>query len=83
MPSFTFVATYEAIIEAGLTPVAVKIDDKLGMSDNAVEDLLDDNVSAIICVHMLGYPCNIEKDSKNLQSEGHKTNRGCCLGIGS
>ena len=66
VPSFTFVATYEAIIEAGLTPVAVRIDDKLGMSDNAVEDLIDDNVSAIICVHMLGYPCNIEEIAKSL-----------------
>ena len=83
VPSFTFVATYEAIIEAGLTPVAVKIDDKLGMSDNAVEDLIDDNVSAIICVHMLGYPCNIEKIAKICNQRDIKLIEDVAWGLGA
>jgi len=63
IPSFTFVATYEAVIESGLIPVAVGIDACLGIDIVDLENNIDSDVSAVICVHMLGYPCDIEKVS--------------------
>lgn len=63
IPSFTFVATYEAVIESGLVPVAIGIDASLGIDVADLEGNIDSSVSAVICVHMLGYPCDVEKIS--------------------
>lgn len=51
---FTFVATVEAILLAGATPVCVDIDKSLNMDLGAVEEALSSRTKAIIPVHMCG-----------------------------
>lgn len=58
--SFTFVATVEAIIEAGATPIVVGIDDSLNMNVDDLEKAITPRTKAIIAVHMLGHPCDID-----------------------
>jgi 8-amino-3,8-dideoxy-alpha-D-manno-octulosonate transaminase len=59
--SFTFVATVEAIVEAGASPVIAEIDHSLNISPEAIEELITPATKAIIVVHMLGIPVDMDK----------------------
>lgn len=58
---FTFASTTHAIVANGLTPVFcdVKMDD-FTIDTDKIEELITDKTSAIIPVHVFGYPCNVE-----------------------
>lgn len=60
MPSFTFVATFEAIMMMGAIPVLVDIDDTLTLDPKAVEKAISPKTKAIMVVHMCGSMGNIE-----------------------
>jgi dTDP-4-amino-4,6-dideoxygalactose transaminase len=57
-PSFTFVATAQAVLYAGGVPLFADIDDDLNLSVSDLERLLDEHpdVGAVIAVHMYGLP---------------------------
>lgn len=61
---FTFVATVEAIIESGATPVCTQVDLSLNMDPNDLLAKITPKTKAVIVVHMLGVPANLEKISK-------------------
>lgn len=54
MPTFTFVATFEAILSVGAVPILVDIDDTLGLEATAVEKAITKRTKAIMPVHMCG-----------------------------
>ena len=54
MPCFTFVASFEAIIMLGATPILVDIDDTLTLDIEAVKAAVTPKTKAIMCVHMCG-----------------------------
>ncbi|KGK30534.1 DegT/DnrJ/EryC1/StrS aminotransferase family protein [Cellulophaga sp. E6(2014)] len=54
MPTFTFVATFEAILAVGAIPVLVDVDETLGLSATAVEKAITERTKAIMPVHMCG-----------------------------
>ncbi len=60
MPSFTFVASFEAIMMMGATPVLVDIDDTLTLDPNAVENAISSKTKAIMVVHMCGSMGNMD-----------------------
>jgi len=57
--SFTFVATVEAIVESGGTPVIVNIDKNLDMDIKDLENKITHKTKCIIPVHMLGTPSDM------------------------
>lgn len=57
--SFTFVATVEAIIEAGAIPVCAEIDGTLNMDPESLRSLITPKTKAVIAVHMLGTPARL------------------------
>ena len=57
--SFTFVATAEAIIEAGATPICTEIDGTLNLDPGDIERRITDRTRAVIAVHMLGTPARL------------------------
>ncbi|MFZ9291131.1 MAG: DegT/DnrJ/EryC1/StrS family aminotransferase [Ilumatobacteraceae bacterium] len=59
--SFTFVATAEAIIEAGAVPVCADVDATLNMDPAALERLIGPRTRAVIAVHMLGTPARLRE----------------------
>jgi len=59
MPTFTFVATFEAIMMVGAIPVIVDIDDTLGLDPSAVEEAITSKTKAIMAVHMCGAMCDM------------------------
>ncbi|MEW7291632.1 DegT/DnrJ/EryC1/StrS family aminotransferase [Aquimarina sp. 2304DJ70-9] len=54
MPTFTFVASFEAILSVGATPILCDIDDTLTLDPKAVEAAITKNTKAIMPVHMCG-----------------------------
>lgn len=61
IPAFTFVATAEAVIEAGAIPVCVEVDATLNMDPQAVADAIGERTAAVIAVHMLGTPARLRE----------------------
>jgi len=71
MPCFTFVASFEAIIMLGATPIIVDIDDTLTLDIDAVKAAVTPKTKAIMPVHMCGSMANLNAlrticDSNNL-----------------
>lgn len=60
VPAFTFVATIEAVLELGAVPVIVDVDDSLNMSPSAFEAAVTPRTRAVVPVHMLGTPADMD-----------------------
>ena len=60
MPSFTFVASFEAIMMMGATPVVVDIDDTLTLDIEGVKAAITSKTKAIMPVHMCGSMANLD-----------------------
>jgi 8-amino-3,8-dideoxy-alpha-D-manno-octulosonate transaminase len=58
---FTFVATWEAILEVGAIPVFTEIDHTLNMAPADLQKKITDKTRCIIPVHMLGAAARIEE----------------------
>ncbi|MEC7755437.1 DegT/DnrJ/EryC1/StrS family aminotransferase [Roseivirga sp. UBA1976] len=54
MPTFTFVASFEAIIAAGAIPVLVDVDETLCLDPKAVEAAITPKTKMVMPVHMCG-----------------------------
>lgn len=61
IPAFTFVATAEAVIEAGAIPVCVEVDETLNIDPADLERRIRSDSRAVIAVHMLGTPADISR----------------------
>jgi len=64
---FTFVATWEAIFDAGAIPVFAEIDDTLCMDPADISRKVTPRTKAIIPVHMCGGPARIAEIVKEAQ----------------
>lgn len=53
-PSFTFVASFEAILSVGAVPVLVDVDDTLTLNPDAVRKAITPKTKAVMPVHMCG-----------------------------
>lgn len=60
IPTFTFVASFEAIMMLGAIPVLVEIDDTLTLSPAAVERAISPKTKAVMPVHMCGSMANLD-----------------------
>ena len=60
IPSFTFVASFEAVMMLGAIPVLVDIDDTLTLDINAVKEAITPKTKAIMPVHMCGSMAHLE-----------------------
>ncbi len=58
---FTFVATWEAILDIGALPVFTEVDETLNMDPADLEKKITDRTRAIIPVHMLGAQARIRE----------------------
>ena len=57
----TFVATVEAIIDTGATPVITEIDETLNMDPKDLEAKITSRTKCVIPVHMLGVPARMQE----------------------
>jgi 8-amino-3,8-dideoxy-alpha-D-manno-octulosonate transaminase len=61
MPTFTFVASFEAIISVGAIPVLVDIDETLTLDPKCVEAAITPNTKVVMPVHMCGSMCQMDE----------------------
>jgi dTDP-4-amino-4,6-dideoxygalactose transaminase len=59
VPGYTFVASIAAIAYAGATPVLAEIDESLNLDPEDVRRKLTSRTRAIMAVHMMGSPCDL------------------------
>jgi len=60
MPTFTFVASFEAILSVGAIPVLVDIDDTLTMNPEAVRKAITPKTKCVMPVHMCGASADLD-----------------------
>ncbi len=60
-PAFTFVATYEAVLEVGAIPVMADIDDTLNLDPDDIPRKITSKTKGVIAVHMCGSGARIDK----------------------
>ncbi len=64
VPTFTFVATFESILNVGAIPIITDIDESLCLSPEAVRRAITPKTKAVIPVHMCGSPADMEQMRK-------------------
>ena len=60
IPTFTFVASFEAIMSVGAIPVLVDVDETLTLNPAAVKDAITPDTKCIMPVHMCGSMANLD-----------------------
>jgi 8-amino-3,8-dideoxy-alpha-D-manno-octulosonate transaminase len=60
MPSFTFVASFEAILSVGAIPVMVDVDETLTLNPDAVRKAITAKTKCIMPVHMCGSMADLD-----------------------
>lgn len=80
--SHTFVATVEAIIETGATPVITEIDDTLNMDIQDLKQKITDKTKCIIPVHMMGSAANMDEIMAIAKEKGIAVLEDACQAIG-
>ena len=61
IPSFTFVASFEAVLSVGAIPVLVDVDDTLTLSPASVKEAITAKTKCIMPVHMCGSMADMDE----------------------
>lgn len=71
VPARTFIATASAVVAVGARPVFADVDlDSGGLTAETVAEQLTDRTTAVIAVHLGGWPCDIEAIRSLCDSRG-------------
>ncbi len=82
--SHSFVATANAIVAVGATPVFVDvIRDTWGMNPDAIAAAVTPRTKAILCVHQVGLPCDIQRIVAVANAHGLAVVEDAACAIGS
>jgi perosamine synthetase len=82
--SHSFIATANAIRYCGATPVFVDIDPAtLNMNPKAIEPAITPRTRAVLCVHQLGMPCDIQAIVALARRHGLRVVEDAACAIGS
>ena len=82
MPTFTFVASFEAIMMLGAIPILVDIDDTLTLDPKAVESAITDRTKAVMVVQMCGSMADMDALSSICKRHNLKFIEDACQAIG-
>ena len=81
---FTFFATTQSIINAGLKPVFVDIDKStFNVNPNLIEQAITDKTSAILPVHLFGYAANMYEIDRIAKKYELKVIEDCAQAFGA
>lgn len=77
LPSFTFMATAQAVRYAGAVPVFAEVNDELTLDAEDLASLLaqHEDVALVIGVHMYGMPCRVEELQRVVDGAGESRGR--------
>ncbi|MHA7941622.1 DegT/DnrJ/EryC1/StrS family aminotransferase [Formosa sp. 3Alg 14/1] len=82
LPTFTFVASFEAVLMLGATPVLVDIDDTLTLDITAVKNAITPKTKAIMPVHMCGGMARLKELKQICDTHNLKLIEDACQAIG-
>lgn len=82
VPAFTFVATFSAVIFAGLVPVLVEVDESLNMDPTDIERKITARTKVIIPVHMMGNPADLDQIMPIVKKHNLTLIEDCCQAVG-
>ncbi|WP_299780084.1 DegT/DnrJ/EryC1/StrS aminotransferase family protein [uncultured Formosa sp.] len=82
LPTFTFVASFEAVLMLGAIPILVDIDDTLTLDIEAVKNAITTKTKAIMPVHMCGGMARLKELKQICETYGLKLIEDACQAIG-
>ncbi|WP_066224935.1 DegT/DnrJ/EryC1/StrS family aminotransferase [Formosa haliotis] len=83
LPTFTFVASFEAVLMLGAIPVLVDIDDTLTLDIDAVKAAITPKTKAIMPVHMCGGIAHLSALKEICKTHNLKLIEDACQAIGA
>jgi len=83
VPAYTFVASYSSVIFLGLIPVLAEIDESLTLDPEDIEKRITSKTKAIMPVHMLGNPCNMDRIMAIARKHNLLVLEDCCQAAGA
>lgn len=82
--SRTFLASVSSIINAGATPVFADVDaDSQNIDASTIEAVLSPRTKAIICVHLAGWPCDMDPIMALAKERGIRVIEDCAQAHGA
>ncbi|MCG2577114.1 DegT/DnrJ/EryC1/StrS aminotransferase family protein [Dechloromonas sp. XY25] len=80
----TFIASISCVVNAGATPVFADVDmDSGNLSGRSVEAVLTQKTKAVICVHLAGWPCDMDSIMSLADKYGLKVIEDCAQAHGA
>lgn len=82
--SRTFIASVSCVVNAGATPVFADVDAHSGnLSAETIEAVLTPRTKAVICVHLAGWPCDMDPIMTLAEKRGFKVIEDCAQAHGA
>ena len=82
IPTFTFVASFEAVLALGAVPILVDIDETLTLCPKAVEQAITPNTKVVMPVHMCGSMANLNALNRLCKDHNLYLLEDACQAIG-
>jgi dTDP-4-amino-4,6-dideoxygalactose transaminase len=82
VPAYTFMATALAPLAVGAVPIIAEVDESLTLDPNDLEGKISPRTKAVIPVHMMGLPCNMEAIGRITADHGIGMLEDCCQAVG-
>ncbi len=83
VPGYTFIASISTIMLSGAIPVLAEIDESLTLDPEKLEGLITPRTKAILPVHMLGNPCDMDRILAVAKKHGLLVLEDCCQAFGA
>ncbi len=82
--SRTFLASVSSIVQAGATPVFADIDrDSQNVTADTIQAVITDKTKAIVCVHLAGWPCDMDSIMALAEANGLYVIEDCAQAHGA
>ncbi len=82
VPAYTYIATALAVTSVGAIPVIADIDETLTIDIAEIEKKISAHTKAIIPVHIMGFPCNMDAICDLAKKNGIAIVEDACQSIG-
>ncbi len=82
VPAYTWLATASSVLTVGAIPVLAEVDETMALDPKDFERKIGPRVKAVIPVHMLGRPANLEKIVRIAHKHGVKVLEDSCQMVG-
>ncbi len=80
----TFIASVSCVVNAGATPVFADVDPESGnLSADTIRQVITPRTKAVICVHLAGWPCDMDPIMTLAAERGFKVIEDCAQAHGA